>query len=290
MMSNLLDLCGKIDPLLPALFETLSDQASSLGIPFFVAGATARDMILESGHGLPSKRGTNDVDLGVRVSNWAEFEKLKEALSASGDFSQAKEVQRLLYRGERLVDILPFGGIADPKGEIRWPPGEDSVMSVVGFEDAYQAAQQVRVRADPPLDIRVASPVGLAIMKMIAWADRPNERKKDAQDLAHITEKYLDIGNYERLLEDHMDLVEVEDFDYARAGARLLGRDIATIGKPGTVKKIKDILAGETAENSQYRLIRAMIGDSVAAAGETENRFEGLLTALRDLMVGLQER
>ncbi len=149
-MSNLLDLSGKIDSVSLALYETVSGLADSLGVPFFVVGATARDMIFELGHGLPSKRATKDVDFGVRVSSWGEFQKLKEALLANGHFTQTKEVQRLLYRGELLLDILPFGEIADPKSEIRWP-GEDIVMSVVGFEDAYQAAQRVRVRADPPL-------------------------------------------------------------------------------------------------------------------------------------------
>jgi predicted nucleotidyltransferase len=235
----LLNLSGKIDLPLIALYEIFGDLAASLGIPFFVVGATVR---------------------------------------------------RLLYRSELLLDILPFGGIADSKGEIRWPQDENIVMSVIGFEDAYQAAQTVRVRATPPLDIPVASPAGLAIMKTIAWADRPAERSRDARDLAHVIENYLDIGNYERLLEDHMDLAEVENFDYVRAGARLLGRDIATIGKPETVDKIKDILAGETAEDSRYRLIRAMMADSVATEDESRNRFEELLTALRDLIAGLQER
>ena len=66
-MSNLLDLSGKIDPLSVALFATLSEAADSLGIPFFVVGATARDMIFELGHGLPSRRATLDKDFGVRV-------------------------------------------------------------------------------------------------------------------------------------------------------------------------------------------------------------------------------
>jgi predicted nucleotidyltransferase len=247
-MSNLLDLSGKIDPLSLALFETLSEAAGSLGVPFFVVGATARDLIFELGYGLPSRRATNDKDFGVRVASWGEFKKLKESLLTSGHFTKTKELQRLLYRGELLIDILPFGGIADAKCEIRWPPDEDIAMSVAGFEDAYRAAQEVRVRASPPLDILVASPVGLTIMKLIAWADRPDERNRDAGDLAYILEKYLDVGNYERLLEKHRDLVEAENFDYVRSGATLLGRDIASIGKPETIGRIRETLAKETAD------------------------------------------
>jgi predicted nucleotidyltransferase len=289
-MSNLLDLSGKIDPVSLALYETLSDVAGSIGVSFFVIGATAREIIFELGHGLPGKRATKDVDFGVRVASWDGFKKLKESLLKSGNFTETKQVQRLLYRGESLIDILPFGGIADARGEIRWPPDDDIVMSVAGFEDAYRAAQEVRLSANPPLDILVASPVGLAIMKLIAWADRPDERSKDAQDLAYILEKYLNAGNDERFFENHLDLVEVVNFDYARAGARLLGRDIATIGKPETIARIKQILAKETADDGQYRLIQAMIAERGAAFEDRENRFEELLALLRQLKKGIEDR
>lgn len=289
-MSNWLDLSGKIDPVSLALFEAVSEAAGSLELPFFVVGASARDLIFELGHRLPSKRATLDKDFGLRVASWGEFEKLKELLSASGQFKPTEKVHRLRYRGELDVDILPFGEIADTKGEIRWPPDEDVVMSMVGFEDAYQAAIEVRVRAIPPLDILVASPVGLTIMKLIAWANRPDERNTDARDLTHILERYLDVGNYERLLEKHMDLVAVENFDYVRAGARLLGRDIVKIGKPQTIGKIREILAKETADDGQYRLIRAMMTDLGAVGKESENRFEELRAAVTELVKGIEER
>jgi len=112
---------------------------------------------------------------------------------------------------------------------------------MVGFEDAYRAALAVRVRASPPLDILVASTPGLMIMKIISWADRPEARSRDAVDLVHILERYLDADNYGRLLEAHMDLAEVENFDYVRAGARLLGRDIASIGEPETRGRTADL-------------------------------------------------
>jgi predicted nucleotidyltransferase len=290
-MSNLLDLSGKIDPLSLALFETLSEAAGSLGVPFFVVGATARDLIFELGYGLPSMRATLDKDFGLRVASWGEFEKLKESLLNSGQFKQDKEVQRLRYRGEFLVDLLPFGDIAGAKREIRWPPEEDVVMSMVGFEDAYRAALEVRVRASPPLDILVASTPGLTIMRLISWADRPEARSRDAVDLAHILERYLDVdNNYDRLLEAHMDLVEIEGFDYVRAGARLLGRDIARIGEPETIGRIREILAKETADQGHGRLIQAMMAVRGMSDEDMKNRFRELLGQLRQLLMGIEGR
>lgn len=289
MMTTLLDLSGKIDQTSISLYETLSEITAATGTQFFVVGATARDIILERGFGIQSGRATRDVDVGVRVSGWSEFRRLKEGLLASGRFTEAREAQRLLYRGEVLVDILPFGEIANPNSEISWPPDHDVVMSVVGFEDAFNAAQPVRMRANPPLDILVASLPGLAIMKIIAWSERPSERNRDAHDLALILEKYLDAGNDERLQEEHTDLVEVGNFDYVRAGARLLGRDIAKVGNPETKGKILEILEAETTEGSQYPLSAQMIMGSVLADEETDNRFDAILSILKDLRAGINE-
>jgi predicted nucleotidyltransferase len=127
-------------------------------------------------------------------------------------------------------------------------------------------------------------------MKLIAWADRPHERSRDAGDLAHILENYLDVGNLERLFEEHMDLVGVEDFDYVRAGARLLGRDIASIGKPETIGWIREILAKETADDCQYCLIRAMVANWGRVGEGGENRFEDLHALLRELVKGIEDR
>jgi predicted nucleotidyltransferase len=289
-MSNLLDLSAKIDALSLALFETLSEAAGSLGMPFFVVGATARDLIFGLGHGLPSRRATLDKDFGVRLASWDEFEKLKESLFTTGHFNQTKEVQRLRYRGELDVDILPFGGIADAEGEIRWPPDGNVVMSTVGFEDAYRAALEVRVRASPPLDMLVASTPGLTIMKLISWADRPQDRVRDAVDLAQILEWYLDADNYGRLLEAHLDLVDISDFDYVPAGARLLGRDIAAIGEAETIGRIREILAKETTDQGQHRLIQDMMAGRGPSDEESENRFDALRTLLRQLGKGIEDR
>lgn len=288
-MSNLLDLSGKIDPISVALFAAVSKAADSLGLPFFVVGATARDMIFELGHGLPSKRATLDRDFAVRVSSWYEFEKLKKSLLSSALFRETSEVQRLVYQGGLHIDILLFGGIAGTHGEIRWPPDEDVVMSVIGLEDAYRAALDVRVRANPPLDILTASAPGLTILKLISWADRPHDRQRDAIDLAFILERYLDAGNNERLFEEHIDLIEEENFDYVRAGARLLGRDMAKIGSPDTLGRISEILAKEIPEEGQHLLIQNMTPAGTLSDGEGEKRFDDLLALLRELARGIDD-
>jgi hypothetical protein len=108
--------------------------------------------------------------------------------------------------------------------------------------------------------------------------------------LAYILEQYLDAGNNERFFEKHIDLVEVENFDYVRAGARLLGRDIARIGGLETIGRVTKILARETADEGPYRLIPGMISDRGVSDRQSEGRFDELLTLLRELVKGIEDR
>jgi len=132
-------------------------------------------------------------------------------------------------------------------------------MRLLGFEDAYRSAQWVRLRSDPRLDVLVATPAGLAALKLIAWSDNPTERRKDALDLAFLLRVYMDIGtNHKRLFNEHDDLLNADEFDYERAGARLLGRDMATLAAQETKQVLIDVLAQETGRSDRFRLVRDM--------------------------------
>ena len=77
MKRNLLDLSGKIDKVRLLAFENVLRVADSLGIPFFIIGAVARDLILMNGHNIPTIRATLDIDFGVQVPSWDQYLKLK---------------------------------------------------------------------------------------------------------------------------------------------------------------------------------------------------------------------
>lgn len=66
MSANLLDLSGKIDALIIAIFDAIVTVTRANDIPFFLVGATARDLILHHGYGIAVRRATVDIDLGVR--------------------------------------------------------------------------------------------------------------------------------------------------------------------------------------------------------------------------------
>ena len=285
MSDTLLDLSGKVDQLSLQLYDSLTQVATSCGIQFYVVGARARDMILVHGYGREITRATMDINLGIRVSNWDEFNKLRDTLLQSKDFTPTKEIQRLLYMEELPVDILPFGIIEQGDRNISWPPDHSIVMNVLGFEEAWKAALMVRIRSEPPLYIRCATLAGLVVMKLAAWAGRGSERKRDAPDLAYIMHHYMDAGNCERVLDEHLDLTQVEDFDYVRAGIRLLGRDMAEILDQNAKAKIIEILEKETQDDGEYQLVQAMM----ASGDLTRESFTEHLKNLEELKTGIHE-
>ena len=284
-MNNILfNLSGKIEkPIVNALY-TLKKVADSLNIPFFVVGASARDLILKHCYGIEPPRKTGDIDLGVEAANWQQFKELTESLIATGQFFPTKETQRFLC-GVILIDIVPFGPITDDNKKISWPPEHEIIMSMVGFKEAFEYSITVRLSSDPVLDIKLSPLPGLAIMKLISWKDKYPERKRDAGDLLLIMSEYEEAGNSERLYGEELPLLQEEDFDARMAGIRLLGRDMAKISDPQTFRIIKSILDGEIEDVSQYKLVSDMIRES----GSLQARFGEILSRLEKLRQGIIE-
>lgn len=280
-----MDLSGKIESGLLGVFRDVSKVAASLGISFFVIGATARDIVLDYGFGIQPSRATRDLDLGVQVADWEEFQALTKGLVASGEFVTSPATQRFFHKKSSLpVDIVPFGKIAASKGAILWPPENAVEMNILGFEEAYAHAWVVRLSND--LEIPFASPAGWALLKIISWNDRDRSASlKDAQDLALILRSYVQAGNADRLYDEEGVLFQEEEYEFEYAGARLLGRDLAKIAKPETVQAIMDILEMETNEQSQYRLVAEMSATRIAEA----ERFEDRLKLLLKLKQGISE-
>lgn len=75
MNDNEIDVSIPFLELVTALIET----ASSEKIDFFMIGATARDLVYAKFNINPG-RATRDVDFGIRVSSWKNFDKLKKQL------------------------------------------------------------------------------------------------------------------------------------------------------------------------------------------------------------------
>jgi predicted nucleotidyltransferase len=258
MTNTLLDLSEHTDlRLVGQMAGEILAEANKLGVPVFMAGAMARDLILAYGYGINTGRKTEDVDWAMSVENWDQFEALKTALVASARFSINKHAHRLRYRQSVPVDLMPFGGIEDDQGVISWPPDHHTVMTVLGFKDAYQNSITIRLPGD--VDIQVVSLPGLALLKLLAWNERHLEfPMKDAHDFALIARHYIDAGNQERLYDEFAILHEDPEFDYELASARMLGHDIGRVFGEVPRMAAVDILMRETDVGGHLSLVTAM--------------------------------
>ncbi|MEW5744413.1 MAG: nucleotidyl transferase AbiEii/AbiGii toxin family protein [Nitrospirota bacterium] len=280
----MLDLSGRIDNHYVEALHVLKGVTDDLGIPFFIVGATARDLIFEHCYNIRAPRTTLDIDLGVEVADWDQFTRLTQAMIGSGRLTAGGEPQRFLF-GPVRIDILPFGPVADAQGRIYWPPEHEVLMSMLGYREAYDYSETVRLSTAPELDVRVSTLPGLALMKIISWNDNYSVRKKDAEDLLFIMHNYGEAGNEERLYDREQTLMEEERFDIRLAGIRLLGRDIARICDQNTAEVIKSIFLKETMEEGEYRLVRHMI----AGTQEFDSKFEDVLQLIEKLKQGFSE-
>ncbi|MBC8413575.1 nucleotidyl transferase AbiEii/AbiGii toxin family protein [bacterium] len=284
MSKILFNLSGKIDTDTVDVLRNLKEVADSLSIPFFVVGATARDFILEHCYGISPRRMTIDVDIGVEVADWDQYNNLCTALLATEHFKESTEAQRIFYN-DRAIDIIPFGSVADADHNISWPPEHEILMSMLGFDEAYASAVTVRINSDPVLDIKLPTLAGLAILKLIARSETYPLRQKDAEDLHLIMLNYDHTANTARLFEQAPKLMEDSGFDTTKAAVRLLGRNMAANANENTFTKLQTILLKETEESSTYRLIRNMIQGAV----EYDDNFDKTLNLLKKLREGLFE-
>jgi predicted nucleotidyltransferase len=251
-----------IDPSVVRVLRVLDPIARSSKCEYFLAGATARDLILVNVHGLRPGRATRDIDFGIAVESWAQFELLKERLLATNEFSASRAHQRLIYADSNdglstPVDLIPFRGVASADGIIAWPPSRDILMNVAGFEEAL--ASSLVIEIETGLTAHVASVAGLTLLKLAAWADRGLESNKDAADLYRLLSSYADAGNTDRLYEQELDLLEAVDFDMRLAGAEILGRDVVTICDTQILNQVRSVLA---LERNRERLVIDMVRTS----------------------------
>lgn len=285
MTTTSLDLSGKIDKVAVSALRRIHQISSSMNIPFFIVGATARDILLEVHYGIASKRATVDIDIAVFIENWNQFKRLREALTGSNDFTPAKDIQRLLFNERLPVDIVPFGGVASKSNLVEWPPDGSIKMSVTGFRECFQHAIQVKISDKPKLSVNVVSLAGLAILKLVSWDDNSARRQKDASDLVFIIRNYLDAGNLERLFEEAPDIVDSGEYDYEAGSARLLGRDISKIAYTSTTNRLIEILRRESKNRRGHGIAMDVLqGDRFA-----EESYEKVSAYLDALLKGLTD-
>jgi predicted nucleotidyltransferase len=280
------NLTEKIEPAHRQALATIATAASRVGVGWFLTGAMARDWIFSLVHGIDTLRATRDADIGIAIAGWGEFEQMRAEIIASGDFLAGRALHRLNHATIRgfHIDLVPFGPLCGDGTHISWPPDQDVIMNVIGFDEAFNAA--ITVLADSNISVKVASVPGLMLMKLFAWEDRKYlQPGKDAIDIN------LMLSNYEKVagrdLWDVAGLMEAEEFNPDRAAARLLGQDVAKIVSLSTHGALGRILDRELNSNSEQLLLEQMQAGKFIRGIRQEDAFETKRDLLASFRAGL---
>lgn len=214
-----------------------------------LVGAVCRDVLhLAAGH-TSSLRSTGDLDLALAVDGWATYHRI------TGQLTPIRESSPIRFRVAGMaVDIVPFGDLEDPDGQVPTTP-HDVPMNVVGFQDVWRTATSVGLPGGST--IRVPTIPGFTVLKLSAWASRSRTGDyKDGADLACAMFWYQNIADvHERLYHEARGIQRLEhaELDEPVAAVMLLIGDaldfLSPAGRQGlrslwdTVADREDLLA-----------------------------------------------
>jgi predicted nucleotidyltransferase len=162
-------------------------------------------------------RQTSDIDLVLAVDLDAFPAGLDQLAGWSRDVTREHQWHG---PGGVQVDLLPAGADLLRQGHITWKSGHR--MSLVGMRHALAHAVPVSIASD--LSVRVAPLRVIALLKMVAYLDRPHDRERDLEDIGQILEDYVPPDDLRRFGDDVPDAIAFEC-----RPAFLLGCDLAPL-------------------------------------------------------------
>jgi predicted nucleotidyltransferase len=255
-----------------AALESLVRTAERRGLRVLLIGAIARQLVFDQRNSKTAYRATRDVDTVVRVSGWEEFNALVAEMVATGGFSHMGGHQ-FRYRDGTEVDLLPFGGVADPSCNLTWE-GADRAMSLEGLETADSNSESIELNG---IHVRVANLPSLLALKLFAFRDRHARTSKDLSDLIYIFAN----GSYVLMDRVYKELnFELTELDFDQLGPFLLGQDVNRIVPQSERDALIAILEKQILEPPDYSALSRLI------QGEELDRSIARFEAFRRGMVG----
>lgn len=247
---------------LKEVFTALEAAFTATGTDFYIIGAIARDVWYARGE--KSFRRTRDLDFAVLVASQEEYLSVKNFLAENSQFREAKTNAFALFApGGIQVDILPFGAISiDDTIEFKGQ-GLTSIK-VNGFAEVYQTGTTT-VELLTGHHFKVASLPSIVLLKMIAFDDRPEQRAKDAKDIASIITHYFDL-QADFIYSHHIDLFEDETDSKTleEISAIVIGREIKAIcaGNIALLERLQLILSTHTRRAAESNFVRYMVEET----------------------------
>lgn len=266
---------------LKPVFDTVEHAFSTLGIDYYLIGAMARQIWYEKAG--VSIRTTGDVDYAILVGSHEEYYKVKDYLKENEGFTESRTNAFALFTKDGiLIDILPFGEI-ESDGNVRIHGTGMSSIRVDGMKEVYASGTE-EMKLETGNYFKVATLPGIALLKLIAYDDRPEVRQKDAVDIANLIKHFFNL-NDELIYNNHNDLFEDQERSLESIGAIVLGREMAKIAGDNShlVGRLESILTKHIELREHGPFLRLMIN-------ATNSRAEEMISWLNDILNGMRFR
>ena len=204
------------------VFQIVDDVLSRLSIPYYLVGVNAIALELLK-TGIKPSRGTKDIDFAIMISSLTEFEHVVSNLEEKG-FQKVKAPWTLFHpEYNAAIDLLPFGQIEE-RDTIGFNERYTD-LHVLGFKEVLRETEQVAIEER---FTQIPTLHGIIILKLVSWSDRPEKRDNDLKDILLIIKQYYSIA-WEKIMDDHFDIIPEDGFDELMIAARVLGRKAAQI-------------------------------------------------------------
>lgn len=205
-------------------------------------------------------RSTGDVDLAFDL----DLKDTEELLRSLGWIQRARLRQRWTRGQDFVADVIPSSVELIERGCLSFE--EERSMNLTGFDLVFSESRKAQVSRD--LVVEVASLPTISFLKMVAWLDRPHERRKDLNDLGTLLWNYL-WDDDERRWGD-----ELGERSFETQGAYLAGLELRRLLEERHLKLVERFFRAVD-EPSWNREIKRGIHSPLASVAE-------LLRALRD--------
>jgi len=249
----------------PAQTQTLLDLRKGLyDVRVVLVGAAALACQMDM-----RWRTTKDLDLTVV----AEEADLAERLRGLNWHRHPRYEQRWTSKQGIIVDALPAAPASLAEGKLVFTES-GHVMSLVGFDLAL--AHVLVLPLDGTTNLDVATVPVIAVLKMASWLDRPAERERDLDDLAHILDDYLEPDDLRRWEDD---LIE-SGLSHEDQSAFALGQDVARIAAQAHHETIERFLAAVSDEASAHDALFARCFGGGDATEVLANRLRAFRSGL----------
>ncbi|MDM1046778.1 nucleotidyl transferase AbiEii/AbiGii toxin family protein [Sphingobacterium hotanense] len=262
------------------IFDILERSFNQLNIDFYLIGALARQVWYEKGN--MSFRTTKDVDYAVLVSNQDEYQRIRAYLIDTEKFTPYSGNAFVLIAPDGTqVDILPFGEIEDDGSVTVNGQGMTSIR-VDGLIDVYNNGVE-DVEFETGHSFKVATLPAIALLKFIAYDDRPEHRQKDATDISNLVVHFFTL-NDEMIYQHHNDLFdETKNIVFESIGAIVLGREMRKIASSneGLVIRLNNILEKHIQKEENSAFVRLMVNPL-----NDDSTIESVVKALKDIYKG----